>query len=353
MQYALTRGRQRAEFESATEGLAKDPLRELSVASQMVSQRVAPSVVHIETLSRSTKTIPQDEMAHLFGVPRRERKNRGQGSGVVVSKDGYILTNLHVISDFEQIVVKLSDGRRLPAVPVGADRLTDLALLRINADNLIAAEWGDSESIEEGALVWAVGSPFGFQHSITSGIVSAKNRGNQAGTVYQDFLQTDAAVNPGNSGGPLVDSRGRIVGINTMIVGPAFQGISLAIPSNVAQRIFDRLRTDGRVARGWLGIQLNEITPDVASNLDLPDTNGAMIKSLVRNGNEPSPAELAGLRPLDVIVDWNGTRIDKTSDLSLSIAQTPIGHEVEVAVIRGGERATTKVMVGERPLRFN
>jgi S1-C subfamily serine protease len=160
-------------------------------------------------------------------------------------------------------------------------------------------------------------------------------------------------VNPGNSGGPLVDSRGRIVGINTMIVGPAFQGISLAIPSNVAQRIFDRLRTDGRVARGWLGIQLNEITPDVASNLDLPDTNGAMIKSLVRNGNEPSPAELAGLRPLDVIVDWNGTRIDKTSDLSLSIAQTPIGHEVEVAVIRGGERATTKVMVGERPLRFN
>ena len=297
-------------------------------------------------------------MAHLFGIPGEQRRRadggeRGQGSGVVVSPDGYVLTNLHVIGGFDQIVVKLSDGRRLQAQVVGEDRLTDLALLKIPTENLVAVEWGDSDALSEGALVWAVGSPFGFQHSVTSGIVSAKNRGGQAGTVYQDFLQTDAAVNPGNSGGPLVDSHGRVIGINTMIVGPSFQGISLAIPSNVARRIYDRLRSDGRVARGWLGISLEQITKQEAGVLGLESRGGVLVTSLIASGDDISPAASAGLRPQDVIVRWNGIDIETTSQFSQAVAQTPIGTEVSLVVVRNGQQVARNVRVGERPAPLN
>ena len=179
----------------------------------------------------------------------------GQGSGVIIDPAGYILTNYHVVRGANEIRISLSDGRKVDANLVGRDAATDLAVLKVAADGLLAAEWGDSNDLEVGALVWAVGSPFGLQRSITFGILSAKNRAGVAGTVYQDFLQTDAAVNPGNSGGPLVDARGRVVGINTAIVGEAYQGISFAIPSSVARGVYERLKTTGRVERaGWVSV---------------------------------------------------------------------------------------------------
>ena len=345
LQYAVTRGQQRAKFESAVEALDSNPLNKLSLASQMVSQRVAPSVVHIEAMSVGTEPSFDDASRILS----RMNDEHNQGSGVIVSHDGFIVTNLHVIANTSRVIVTLSDGRQFEASPVGVDQLTDLAVVKIEADNLIPATWDDSDLLEEGALVWAVGSPFGFQHSITSGIVSAKNRSSRAGSPYQDFLQTDAAVNPGNSGGPLVNAEGRIVGINTMIVGPSFQGISLAIPSNVARRIYKDLKTDGQVARGWLGITLAKVTPEVAEYQRLASTDGAMVKNVVASAGKTSPAFEAGIRADDVIVQWDGVAVKTTEQLFREIAETEIGREVEVMVIRDGLEESLFVKVGDRP----
>jgi serine protease Do len=216
----------------------------------------------------------------MFPSPRR-RESSGQGSGVIVDAAGYIVTNYHVIRDATEIEVGLSDGRRLGAQLVGTDSATDLALLRIDADRLTSAEWGDSERLEVGSLVWAAGSPFGLQRTITFGIISAKNRAGVAGNAYQDFLQTDAAVNPGNSGGPLVDEQGRIVGINTAIVGEVYQGISFAVPSNVVREVYERLRLEGKFARGWLGVEMDEVTDELADRLGLHVPQGAYVVKLV------------------------------------------------------------------------
>jgi serine protease Do len=256
--YAATRGRQQAEYEIAVEGLQTLPLESLSKAYQMVSQHVAPSVVHIDVGSRSEDLSPTGGMPPPFGP--RMPLDRGQGSGVIVDSNGYIVTNYHVVEQAGSIRVSLSDGRNVKARVVGFDQETDLALLKIEAHSLVASDWGDSDELEVGALVWAVGSPFGLQSTTTFGILSGKHRAGMAGAVYQDFLQTDAAVNPGNSGGPLVDVRGKIVGINTAILGDAFQGVSFAIPSRVAKHVVERLRSEGRVARGWLGVELRTVT---------------------------------------------------------------------------------------------
>ncbi len=264
---------------------------------------------------------------------------------------GFVVTNHHVIKDAESIAVTLSDGRRVTALPVGVDRLTDLALLKIEASELTAAEWGDSDQISEGAFVWAVGSPFGLQHSVTCGIVSAKNRSGNLGTAYQEFLQTDAAVNPGNSGGPLVDSHGRVIGINTMIVGATYRGVSLAIPSNVARRICQQLQANGRVARGWLGVSLAAVPDRFIKSWNL-SSGGALISSLL--GDQPlSPALQAGLQAGDIIVRWNDQPIKSTSQLSRVIAESSVGSRARVHVVRDGEQLTTDVRVGTRPEDWN
>lgn len=345
LQYAVTRGQQRAKFESAGEALDTNPLNQLSLASQMVSQRVAPSVVHIEATSEQTDPSLDDPASMMA----RMNKEHNQGSGVIVSDDGFIVTNLHVILNTTRIVVTLSDGRQYEASPIGSDELTDLAVLKIEAEELTPASWDDSDQLDEGALVWAVGSPFGFQHSITSGIVSAKNRSSRAGTAYQDFLQTDAAVNPGNSGGPLVNSEGRVVGINTMIVGPSFQGISLAIPSNVARRIYDDLKTNGQVARGWLGIKLAKVTPQIAEDQQLASTNGALVELVVASEGNTSPAYEGGIRADDVIVKWDGSDVETTEQLFREIAETQIGRSVDLVVMRDGVKENLVVKVGDRP----
>ena len=349
-QYSITKGRQRAELEAAKEGLAQLPLAQLSTAYQLVSKRVAPSVVHINVAS-SFALGGRDERDSRFQHMYPE--TRGQGSGVIVDEEGYVVTNNHVVADTTAIHVTLSDGRDVIGKVVGIDPLTDLAVLKIEATDLEAAEWGDSDQLEVGALVWAVGSPFGLQHSITFGILSAKNRAAMAGTAWQDFLQTDAAVNPGNSGGPLVDAHGRIVGINTAIVGNAYQGISFAIPSSVARQVYENLRTSGRVERGWLGAQLGDVTTEVASAFNLSVNRGAYVVAVVTtDARNPSPAQLAGLRPGDIIVKWNGQPINDGGILTRLVAATKIGSDAEVTVVREGREVTLTVHIAERPLQI-
>ena len=349
-QYAITRGRERAQYELATVSLREASLDHLSKACQLISKKVGLSVVHINVRSVQGREVPS-EFADLFGPGRREL--RGQGSGVIVDPAGYIVTNYHVVLDARQIVVSLSDGRVLSARVVGADAPTDLAVLKIDADGLVAALWGDSDEVDVGALVWAVGSPFGLQRSVTFGILSAKHRDGMVGDAYKDFLQTDAAVNPGNSGGPLVDAQGRIIGINTAILGKSYQGVSFAIPSNIAKKVYERLKATGRVARGWLGVQLREVEEEDMLRYGLADRKGALITRVIDEPNLPCPARDAGLAKGDIVVKWDRTTINKPSELIRVVAMTPIGTEVDVVVLRAGRRITLAVTVAQRPAFLN
>jgi S1-C subfamily serine protease len=342
IQFAATRGKQKAELEAAKEGLNSIDLDRLSLAFQYVAKRVAPSVVNINVLS-VVDVGPRDDLSALFGPLRQERQ--GQGSGVIVDEKGYILTNFHVVRGAALIEVALSDGRVLTAQTIGDDRLTDLALLKVEASKLESVEWGDSSAVEVGALVWAVGSPYGLQHSITAGIISGKNRPGVSESVYYDFLQTDAAVNPGNSGGPLVDTHGRMVGINTAILGEAFQGISFAIPSNEARDVYERLRKAGRVERGWLGVALEDIDLAAAKQLGFQGEAGVLVAKVTTR----SPAETAGMRPGDIIVKWDKQPARNKTNLSRLVARTKVGTSAEVVVWRRGEQITLNVVVGQRP----
>jgi serine protease Do len=343
-QYAITRGRQSAEHDFALEHLGGSPLAQLSRASQMVSQAVAPSVVHINT---------QGSDSDVFTLPMRGPRgpipNEGQGSGFVVDATGYIVTNLHVIRDARDIQVTLADGRRFQGTIVGFDKETDLALLKINAEQLTPVRWGDSDQTDTGAMVWAVGSPFGLERSVTSGILSAKNRAGLAGTAYQNFLQTDTAVNPGNSGGPLVNTDGRVIGVNTAIVGDVYQGISFAIPSNVAREVYERLRDDGAVRRGWLGVQLEQMTQQHAKDLGLPNSTGAYIADVVKEPDGGSPAAKAGMLAGDVVLRWNEQPVAGPAELSNLVAKTPIGSTARAVIFRDGQELTLELTVGLRP----
>ena len=345
-QYAATRGRQRAEYELASKGLKDLRLAGLSQAYQMVSSQVGPSVVHIDVRSVHA-TQRSNELAQLYGPELHE--SRGQGSGVIVDESGYIVTNFHVVHGASEIQASLSDGRILPARIIGSDALTDIAVLKVAGSDFVAARWGDSDSMQVGALVWAVGSPFGLQSTVTSGIISAKHRAGMAGEVYQDFLQTDAAVNPGNSGGPLVDVQGRVIGINTAIYGDSYQGVSFAIPSRVAQDVYERLKANGRVSRGWLGVQLGDVSEEMARKYELSDTRGAVILWVIDDPGVPSPASDAGIRVGDIVTVWNGTTVTKSTDLIRLVAKTEVGSTVTAEVLRSGRPMQVEVTVAERP----
>jgi serine protease Do len=342
-QYAITRGKQRAEHEYAKQHIGESPIGDLSRAYQMVSQVVGPSVVHISTQGNEAPALP------LTSFKLRPRgPMEGQGSGIIVEASGYILTNQHVINDAQQIQVSLADGRKLKAKLIGHDKATDLAVLKITADRLVPATWGDSEAVEPGALVWAIGSPFGLERTITSGILSAKHRAGLAGKPHQDFLQSDAAVNPGNSGGPLVDVKGQVIGINTAIVGEAYQGISFAIPSKVAREIYERLKAERVVRRGWLGVQLADVTPEQAEAAGLAQPSGVYISGIAELG-EGSPAARAGIQPGDIVLRWNDTAVNARADFSVLVGNTPIGSRAKVTVLRSGNELSLEVVVGERP----
>ena len=360
MTYAIARGRELARYETAGEMLNNVALKDLSDAYQLVANRVGPSVVHIMVASAST-----DAASQLPGASRWQHPSTSQGSGVIVDEEGFVVTNAHVIDGYSRIRVKLSDGRTVAASVVGIDRLTDMAVLKVAADRLVAAQWGDSDELEVGALVWALGSPLGLQHSVTFGILSGKNRtfstedrsgilnsqGISGDSPYHNFLQTDAAVNPGNSGGPLVDAQGRIVGINTAIVGEAYQGISFSIPSSVARPIYERIRNEGHVTRGWLGVDPQDVSPELAQRLGLPSTDGALVMRVVPNlDNETSPAQLAGIAAGDVIVRWDNKPVKNRNDLFSLVALTRVGTAVEIVVIRDGAEKTLTVTVTQRPV---
>jgi serine protease Do len=342
--YAFQRGRLRAESEDATsrlEKMAELNVSDTSLTFPLIVQRVQPSVVQIETL----REVPRDLDDNPLAMPRRPRP-AGQGAGVVIDAAGYILTNYHVIRDCTLVRVRLSDGRRVESAEVtGADPATDLAVIKVQAEGLIPAAWGDSDKLQTGEWVLAVGNPFGLERSVTAGIISAKHRRNivQSRDIrYEDFLQTDAAVNPGNSGGPLVNRQGEIVGITTAIVGETFQGVGFAIPSEIARDVYLRLRATGKVQRGWLGVGLENLAEEDARRLKVPG-EGVRVRSVVG-----APAQKAGLKVDDVIVAWSGEKIGDYMDLSLRIARTPPDTTVAIMVRRDSKELALDVTVGQR-----
>ncbi len=344
IRYAWHRGELRAEYETGTEGIRSVSLEALSDASQMVTDVVGPSVVHID-VERRNGLQEYSESGLLSG----SAPSSDQGSGVLIDADGYVLTNRHVIADGEDITVKLSDGRRVSALVVGTDLLTDLAVLKIEANRLIPIGWGDSDRCKVGSPVWAVGSPFGLDRTVTFGILSGKHRMVRASTRYQDFMQSDVAVNPGNSGGPLVNARGMLVGINTAIVGDTYQGVSFSIPSNVAREVYQRIRETGRVDRAWLGVQLADLSEVELASAD-PVRTGALVVAVTQ---ADSPAALAGLAAQDRIVSMNGTNVRDMGHLMRLIGGAGAGKSVRLGIDRQGMPLELPVTLGCRPDEFN
>jgi len=283
---------------------------------------------------------------HFFGeIPEKHMKQRSLGSGVVVSEDGYILTNNHVVADAEEILVTFSEKEKYEAKIIGLDPKTDIALIKIKVDKPIpAASFGDSDKLRVGDWVVAIGNPFGLGSTVTAGIVSAKGRIIGAGP-YDDFIQTDASINPGNSGGPLFNLDGEVVGINTAIFTQSGGnvGIGFAIPMNMARSVMSQLKEKGRVIRGWLGVVIQMITPEIQEKFGLETTEGALIGEVA----EGSPAEKGGLNRGDVIVSFAGKKVKEMSSLPPMVAATPVGKKVELIVIRKGKEKRLTVKLGE------
>src|SRR6476619_2541028 len=337
-----------------------------------VAKAVTPAVVNITTVigekisGRGGENELRDRMEEFFGGPNgpfgpkfrgpqgpqgptdprapRGFHGGGQGSGVIVSPDGYVLTNNHVIDGAREVTVTLPDKREFQGKIVGADPKTDLAVVKIDAKNLPAVPWGDASKLQVGEYVLAVGNPFGLNSTVTLGIVSALGRGRMGITQYEDFIQTDAAINPGNSGGALVNTKGELVGINTAIFSQTggYQGIGFAVPSNLARQVVDDIVAHGRVMRGFVGItRLRDLDEDVARELGLETTDGALVSTMRR----VSEAYDAGLRPGDVIVAFNGHQIDDPSQFSRLVADAPIGSTATVKVLRNGRTMEFKLPI--------
>jgi serine protease Do len=323
-----------------------------------VAEAVKPAIVNISTTR--TQKVTESPFAPFFDDPLfrkffgerfgqerfpRERKTASLGSGVIVSTDGYILTNNHVIKDADEIKVLLSDERDLKGTFIGSDPKTDIAVIKIEADDLPTVVWGDSDMLRVGELVLAIGSPYGLNQTVTMGIVSAVERVNMGIADYVDFIQTDAAINPGNSGGALVNARGELVGINTAIFSTSggYQGIGFAIPSNMAKNVMDSLITTGKVVRGWLGVSIQPITPELAQQFNLPNEEGSLVADVI----EGSPAEEGGVLRGDVIIGFDGKEVREPHALRNIVANTPPDKDVEIEVIRDGQVVMLKVRIGE------
>lgn len=306
-----------------------------------LAHELKPSVVNISVVRKlpDRSSVPQQ----LPGAMSPDAS--GVGSGVIISSDGDVLTNYHVVDRAKTITVKLSDGRELDADVVGTDRKTDLALLKVReAQGLPEARLGDSDALAVGDWVMAIGNPFGLEATVTVGVLSGKGRVIGTGP-YDDFLQTDASINPGNSGGPLFNTQGEVVGINTAIV-PGGQGIGFSIPINLAKEISSQLQKEGRVVRGFIGVGIQGLTPALKSALSLPqDTAGALVSSIVPEG----PGEIAGLQVSDVIVAVNNNRISSDRDLLREVARLPIGAEIPFTLVRNSMEETVFIHIVERP----
>ena len=328
-------------------------------------KEASPAVVNISTVQKSQSSnslhpfigpngeeIPE-MFRHFFRIPdphqdKRPRRKTPQslGSGFIISSDGYLLTNHHVISGADKVIVRLADRRELEAEVIGSDERSDVALLKIEADDLPTVELGESKELEVGEWVLAIGSPFGFDHSVTAGIVSAKERA-LANETYVPFIQTDVAINPGNSGGPLFNLNGEVVGINSQIYtrSGGFMGLSFAIPIDVAMDVADQLKENGFVTRGWLGVIIQEVNRDLAESFGLEKPAGALIAKVLPG----SPAEEAGLQEGDVILKFESDEVNLSSDLPHFVGRVKPGETARVEIVRSGKKKTIGVEIGLLP----
>ncbi|MDH5479375.1 MAG: DegQ family serine endoprotease [Nitrosomonas sp.] len=307
----------------------------------------------LNQLAPGLPNIPEDSPFHEFfrrhmqpfSAPRRSEP-RSMGSGFIISADGYILTNAHVVETAEEITVKLNDKREFVGEVIGTDKKTDIALIRIDAKNLPLVTQGDPEKLKVGEWVVAIGSPFGFENSVTAGIVSAKGR-SLAQENYVPFIQTDVAINPGNSGGPLFNMKGEVVGINSQIYSRTggFMGLSFAIPINVATDIANQLKENGRVSRGRIGVMIQEVTKELAESFGLAKAHGALVVSVQKDG----PADKAGLEARDIILKFNTIEVENSSDLPRMVGNTQPGTDVPVSVWRDGSIKKINIKIGEIP----
>lgn len=336
-------------------------LEETGRAFSAVAKKATPAVVFIRVEQTVEANIqPQgyndpfgffgDDLLKRFfryhGQPRRRFKREGAGSGFIISEDGYILTNSHVVGDADRIRVKLHDGREFDAQRIGSDENSEVALIKIDVENLPTVDLGNSSDLQVGEWVVAVGNPFGLTETVTAGIVSALGRNNIGIADYENFIQTDAAINPGNSGGPLLNIKGDVVGINTAIYSQSggYMGVGFAIPINMAKEIKEQLLTSGKVTRGYLGVYLQEVTPELAESFNLGDTDGILIADVT----EDSAAQAAGLQQGDVIIQLNGHDIYDMGSFRNNVSSSPPGTELELTLLRKGERKTIKAET--RPL---
>lgn len=324
------------------------------------------SIVNISTVRKSqTKSansnpqLPNDELNEFlkkffgdkgFDNPdkRIPRKSQSMGSGFIYSADGYIITNHHVIADADQIIVKLNDKRELDAKLIGSDPSSDIALLKIKAKNLKPVKVGNSENLKVGQWVLAIGSPFGFESTVTAGIVSAIGR-SLPNDNYVPFIQTDVAINPGNSGGPLFNLNGEVVGINAQIFSRSggFMGLSFAIPMNVANNVIKQLKVSGKVSRGWLGVYIQEVTNNLAKSFGMKNPSGALISKIIPDG----PASKSDLKVGDIILKFDGKKIVTSSSLPPIVGNTKVGKNVKIEILRKGSKKTIKFTVQELPVQ--
>lgn len=330
-------------------------------------EQASPAVVNISTKQKlPDRRVAQGQMPDLEGLPPmfreffernmpqqprsprgdRQREAMSLGSGFIISSDGYVLTNNHVVADADEIIVRLSDRSELQAKLIGTDPRTDVALLKVDGKNLPTVKLGDSEKLKVGEWVLAIGSPFGFDHSVTKGIVSAKGR-TLPNDTYVPFIQTDVAINPGNSGGPLFNMKGEVVGINSQIFtrSGGFMGLSFAIPIDVALDVSNQLKKDGKVSRGWLGVVIQEVNKDLAESFGLDKPAGALVAQVLENG----PAAKGGLQVGDVILSMNGQPIVMSADLPHLVGSLKDGEKAKLEIIRNGKRQTLDVAVGAMP----
>lgn len=334
----------------------KDPVVMNNRTVVDLADRLRPAVVNIDTEATVSSSSPfgsqqmpkdfKDFFEKFFGqTPDRKQRRQGTGSGFIVSEDGYIVTNNHVVEQADKITVRLLDKRHFTAKVVGADPKTDVALLKIEADDLPHVVMGNSDNLKVGEWVVAIGNPFGLDHTVTTGIVSAKGRVIGAGP-YDDFIQTDASINPGNSGGPLFDFHGEVVGMNTAIIAQG-QGIGFAVPVNVVKDIIDQLRDKGKVVRAELGVMIQPVTKELAESFGLDEPKGALISQVLAG----SPAEKAGLRAGDIVIEFKGKKIESFHDLPKIVNIQPVGSSHKVKILRDGKTKTLTVKLGEQKER--
>ena len=347
-----------------------DYANQLSSAFEHAANLISPAVVNIKAVKKVKGHPPVhgkmpndpffDQFRRFFGPdadrfspfrPPEGYSQEGMGTGVIVSADGHILTNNHVVGEADELTVRLDDKRELKASIVGTDPRSDLAVIKIESSDLKPARLGDSDTLKIGEWVVAAGNPFGLDHTITAGIVSAKGRSISGGSgQYEDFIQTDAAINPGNSGGPLLNLRGEVIGINTAIFSQSggYMGIGFAIPSNMAKDVMESLMKTGKVTRGWLGIAIQPLNEELARSFNFPGTDGVLVGDV----SADTPAQAAGLKSGDIIVALNDKKIDSINRFRNTIASTKPGAEVKLSIVREGRKQQMTIAVGELPAKL-